>query len=79
MFITVIAVLCHSLAGGPLCVEEIVLDSDADKGLTLMSCAVGAQAALAQWKAADPIYRSDDYWIDRYKCVLGHPGPRARA
>ena len=34
MFITLIAVLCHSLAGGPVCVEETVVDSDAYKDLT---------------------------------------------
>ena len=79
MFITLIAVLCHSLAAGPVCVEETVVDSDAYKDLTLMSCALGAQAVLAQWKAADVTYRSDEYWIDRYKCVPGHPGHRARA
>jgi hypothetical protein len=79
MFITVIAVLCHLSVGQPVCSEEVVTDSDSNKDLTLLSCAVGAQAALAQWKAADPTYRSDDYWISRYKCVPGHPGTRARA
>jgi hypothetical protein len=79
MFITLIAVLCHSLAGSPVCVEEFVVDSDVNKDLTLMSCALGAQAALAQWKTVDPIYHGDDYWIDRYKCMPGHRGSRARA
>ena len=79
MFITLIAVLCHSLAGSPVCVEETVIDSDVNKELTLMGCAIGAQPVLAQWKSADPTYRSEDYWIARYKCVPGHPGSRARA
>jgi hypothetical protein len=80
MFITLVAVVCHSLAGSPACVEEVVADSDTNKNLTLISCALSAQAVLAQWKAADLTYRGDDYWINRYKCVPGHPeGHRARA
>jgi hypothetical protein len=79
MFISVIVVLCHLSGGQPVCSEEVVTDSDSNKELTLLNCALGAQSALAQWKAADPTYSSDDYWISRYKCVPGHPGSRARA
>ena len=79
MFVTVVAVVCHLLAGASECREEIVTDSNMTSGLTLMDCMVGAQAPLAKWKSEHPIYRRAEYRIERYKCVPGQYKPLARA
>lgn len=69
MFVTVVAVLCFNGA----CVDEIVTDSDMS-AVTFMSCSVGAQAPVAEWKGAHPIYRNEKWTIARIKCVPGHYG-----
>jgi hypothetical protein len=79
VFVTVVAILCHMLAGNPVCQEEIVTDSNLTNGLTFMDCTAGAQAPLAKWKSEHPVYRSDAYTIEAYKCVPGHYEPRGRA
>jgi hypothetical protein len=79
MFVTVVAVLCHLLVGNSICEEQIVTDSNLTSGLTFMDCMAGAQAPLAKWKGEHPIYRSDAYRIERYKCVPGHYELRGRA
>lgn len=79
MFVTVVAVLCSLLAGAQVCQEEIVTTSDLTEGLTFQGCMAGAQAPLAKWKSEHPIYRSDAYRIERYKCVQGHYELRGRA
>ena len=74
MFITVVAVLCRlGAAASGNCVEEIVTDSNMTPEISLMQCAVGAQAELAKWMGEHPIYHVNWRWrIDRYKCVPGH-------
>lgn len=69
MFVTVVAVLCHFSAHD--CTEVVVTSSNLDAGITFQGCLTGGQAGLAQWKGAHPIYRSDDWHIERYNCVAG--------
>jgi hypothetical protein len=67
MMMTVVAVLCHGLAGipAPVCREEIVIKDE----MPMQTCIL-SQAALAEWKAAS-IYRSESWVISRIKCVPG--------
>jgi hypothetical protein len=67
MQITVVAILCHGLAGitAPVCREEIVIKDDMPMHACMLS-----QASLAQWQASS-IYNSDAWWISRIKCVPG--------
>ncbi|MDR3465601.1 MAG: hypothetical protein P4M07_06625 [Xanthobacteraceae bacterium] len=76
MFVTVVAVLCSM---GKVCVEEIVTDSSLDTRVTFQSCMIGGQAGLAQWKGEHPVYRSEDWHIERYKCVPGHYEVKVKA
>jgi hypothetical protein len=69
MLVTVVAVLCHLSAKD--CTEVVVTNSSLDSSVTLQSCMLVGQASLAQWKTNHPIYQSDDWHIDRYKCVAG--------
>ena len=69
MFITMIAVLCRLSSTD--CVEEIVTSSALDSGLTFQSCLLIGQAGLAKWKEEHPIYHSEAWHIQRYKCVPG--------
>ncbi|MDI2074277.1 MULTISPECIES: hypothetical protein [Bradyrhizobium] len=69
MFVTVVAVLCHFSAHD--CTEVVVANSNLDAGITFQGCLTGGQAGLAHWKSAHPIYRSDDWHIERCKCVAG--------
>ena len=56
MQISVVAVMCHSLAAisQPVCREEIVVKDDMPKQMCILS-----QAALANWKVRS-IFRSDE-------------------
>ena len=76
MFVTIVALLCHFAAQD--CTEVIVTDSHLDTGVTFQSCLTGGQAGLAQWKSEHPIYRSEDWHIERYKCVPGRYEARAK-
>ena len=69
MFVTVVAVLCHLTSTD--CVDEIVTSTALDSGLTFQSCMMNGQAALAKWKEGHPIYRSEGWHIQLYKCVPG--------
>jgi hypothetical protein len=69
MFVTIVAVLCHLTSSD--CIEEVVTSSALDSGVTFQSCLIGGQAGLAKWKEGHPIYRSEAWHIQRYRCVLG--------
>ncbi|OKO68492.1 hypothetical protein AC629_42075 [Bradyrhizobium sp. NAS80.1] len=69
MLVTVVAVLCHFSVQH--CTEVVVTNSNLDAGITFQGGLTGGQAGLAQWKSAHSIYRSDDWHIERYKCVAG--------
>ena len=40
---------------------------------------IAGQANLAKWKGEHPIYRSEAWHIERYKCAPGHYVLKARA
>ncbi|MBR0903441.1 hypothetical protein [Bradyrhizobium liaoningense] len=72
MFVTVVAVLCRlSAASSGSCVEEIVTDSNMTPEISMMQCAISAQAPLAKWMGEHPIYHAN-WRLERYKCVPGH-------
>ena len=72
MFVTVVAVLCRlSAASSGSCIEEIVTDSNMTPEISMMQCAVGAQAPLAKWMGEHPIYHAN-WRLERFKCVPGH-------
>ena len=69
MMISIVAVMCHSLAGTPaVCHEELVMETDREIG-TGAACA--NQPALAEWKGASK-FAGDQWWIKRLRCVIGH-------
>jgi hypothetical protein len=80
--ITVVAVMCHTLGAitpqavdtlpDPLCREVIVIKED----MPMQSCML-SQPALADWKERS-IYRSDQWWISRIKCIPGDYVPKER-
>lgn len=76
MFVTVVAVLCQISAHD--CREIVITNSSFDSAVTFQSCLIGGQAGLAQWKGAHPVYRSDEWYIDGYKCVAGPYFARAK-
>jgi hypothetical protein len=67
MQITVVALMCHTLASipQPVCREEIVVKDD----MPMQACML-SQAALADWKGRT-IYASEQWTIGRIKCVPG--------
>lgn len=76
MPVTLIALLCSIASSN--CNEVVVTNSNLDAAITFQQCLIGAQAGLAQWKTTHPIYRSDDWRIDRYKCVAGQYVAKAK-
>jgi hypothetical protein len=78
MFVTLVAVLCHGLAGTPnACVEEIITDSS-KSDITFQSCLIEGQIGVTKWMSEHPIYRSD-WTLQRYKCAIGHYEPHVKA
>ena len=69
MLITIVASLCHSLAGIPadipVCHEEIV----AQQVMPMQACMMG-QPEIADWKEKS-IYRGDQWTISRIRCIPG--------
>ena len=67
MQITVVALMCHTLASipQPVCREEIVVKDD----MPMQACML-SQPALADWKAHS-IYSGEQWAIGRIKCVPG--------
>ena len=82
MQITVVAVMCHTIgafvaesgstAPGPICREVIVIKND----MPMQACML-SQPALAEWKDRS-MYRGDQWWISRIKCVPGDYVPKER-
>ena len=67
MQITVVALMCHTLAGipRPVCRKEIVVKDDVPMQTCMLS-----QVALADWKGHS-IYAGEQWTIGRIKCVPG--------
>jgi hypothetical protein len=82
MQMTVVAVMCHTINAAitqsvgilpdPVCREVIVVKDDMPMQACLLS-----QPALADWKERS-IYRGDQWWINRIKCVPGDYIPKER-
>jgi hypothetical protein len=71
MFVTLVAVLCHVLPGGPGgCVEEIITDTN-QSNITFQSCMIQGQIGIAKWMSEHPIYHAN-WTLQRYKCAPGH-------
>jgi hypothetical protein len=68
--LTLVAVLCHSLAGipEPVCHEALVYKDD-DGGMQFCEF---SQAIVAQWKEHHPRYASEEWSVNRIKCVFGN-------
>jgi hypothetical protein len=78
MFVTLIAVLCHTLAGvSGICVEEIVTDSSLSD-ITFQQCMIQGQIGIAKWMSEHPIYHAN-WSLERYKCAPGHYELHGRA
>ena len=71
MLVTLVAVLCNS----QICLEKVVTNSD-QSDISMMDCAVHAQAGIADWLQRGP-YRS--WTLQSYKCVLGKYTPKGHA
>jgi hypothetical protein len=82
MQITVVAVMCHTLGAitpqsvdtlpDSVCREVIVIKDE----MPMQSCML-SQPALADWKERS-VYRGDQWWISRIKCVPGDYVPKER-
>lgn len=78
MFVTLVAVLCRTLVGGPgVCVEEIVTDSSLSD-ITFQQCAMQGQLGISKWMAEHPVYRAN-WRLEGYKCAPGHYEIHGRA
>jgi hypothetical protein len=71
MLVTLVVLLCNS----QVCLEKIVTNSD-QSSISMMDCAVHAQAGIAQWLENGP-YRA--WRLEGYKCVLGKYVPKNQA
>lgn len=84
MVITALVLMCHVLGptdsltpatpsnldtgNAPKCEPVVVTDSDRTPGLTMLGCML-SQPAIAQWKTAHPLYKSDEWRIADVKCI----------
>lgn len=66
-FVAVFATVCHLLGGVSLCHETKVTDSHQTPQLTMQSCMLTSQVAIAQWKA-NSMYEGDDWTVSRIEC-----------
>jgi hypothetical protein len=71
MLVTLVALLCNS----EVCLEKVVTNSD-QSSITMMDCAIHAQAGIAAWLQNGP-YRS--WKLQSYKCVVGKYSPKGQA
>jgi hypothetical protein len=73
MMITVVALMCHSLAGitSPVCHEEIVVKDE----MPMQACLI-SQAAIADWKERSLKYRGSQWIIGRVRCIPGSYEPK---
>lgn len=64
--ITVVALMCHMLGAipEPVCFETVVAKVE----MGMMECQVGAQVAVADWKA-NSIYAGEQWSVQRIICA----------
>ena len=68
MQVSIVAVMCHALAGVPsVCHEELITKTEMEN--SIIECAM-TQPALAEWKMNSK-FASDQWWIKRIKCAPG--------
>lgn len=60
MLFALVAIVCNTLPGPELCIEEVVAQ------MPYQACTVGGQLTLAQWMASGK-YR-ENWRLERYKC-----------
>lgn len=80
MFITVLATLCHLVAGVDACVVETVTDNTLDNTLTMQSCMMG-EAYVAKWISEHPLYHTG-WRLQKWSCRIGNkpsPDPEGKA
>ena len=70
MQISIIAVVCHALAGAPsdLCHEELITKTEMEN--SIIACAL-TQPALAEWKMNSK-FAGDQWYVKRVRCVPGN-------
>lgn len=73
MFMTLVALICHTTTASPveLCIEQLVVDSSMTDQLTMQSC-MTAEPAVVDWMNA----KYPGYRLERWRCVPGHYVPR---
>ena len=69
-FVTLVALLCSTLPGPRLCVEEIITDT-AQSGITKQECDIHGQIGIIEYMQFSPKYKHD-WAVDHYTCELGH-------
>jgi hypothetical protein len=86
--ITLVALLCHQLNGIPVCVEEIVPQSEIERqagkieaplpmaGMSELECQVSALPLVAKWVGAHPVYRT--WTVVGWQCARDYV-PKGRA
>lgn len=65
MITTLVAMLCSTLVGPPLCVEEIITDQ-----LSWQECQIHGQLGIIEYMENSPRYRHD-WKVESYKCAPG--------
>lgn len=72
--ITIIALMCHAIAGFPeLCHEEIVVRAP----ISLVACQMGSQSAVADWKENSK-FQGKKWSIKKILCSPGNYEPKDR-
>jgi hypothetical protein len=82
-FITVLATVCHVVAGNTVeaCVEEIVVDNTLDPMVTMQSCMMG-MSYVAKWMNEHPVYHTGNWRLHKWSCRIGNkpaPDPGGKA
>ena len=88
MFVTVVAIMCQlmvenrTIAADRECtaeeqaIEEIVTDTEKDPRIDFMSCQIGHQIGVSDWKMHHPIYFKNSWRVARVRCAAGHYTPK---
>lgn len=73
MIVSVVVLMCHTLASipEPVCREEVVIKDDMSMNACLIS-----QAAIAGWKENSMIYHGDQWTVARIRCIPGDYSPK---
>jgi hypothetical protein len=75
MMITVVALMCHTIAAlpnSPVCREEIVVQDE----MSMASCMMASQAGIANWKASSRVFQGDQWAVAKVRCIPGDYQPK---